>query len=419
MNIFHKINHYRIVKLLYTLYMAIFMFIIEINIFSPMPSNRIGIKDFLILIILGLLMEYLNYKEKKPKLILLIVLAIDLIYSAIFYWFGSRGNYFVLSFMLNLIYILIHNKFDEPNIDNYHYKSLGKILNIILVLSILFYGFLTPYEVSYLFKAYIAYLISYILLLRESRRFSFKLYKKEDNIITSLYVIFIIFMFTPICNKIIQGIIGVLGKLLELVAYIIATMLYYTIGMVILKLKEFIKRNAVKTPSNESKDIFDLMKETLKDKNPDSVYNTWFFILAYSIIIILIILLLIYIFKKFRLRTIEKDGFVEIREKVENIPFMKKRKRVSYGNNKAKNKNLIFVCYRKFLILAWKKGLYKNYMTSRQVNGMVRTEISNKDEELKILSEVYNEAKFSNHNLNEEKVKNVENAYKEVKKVLK
>lgn len=413
MNIFSKINHYRIVKLLYTLYMAIFMFIIEINIFSPMPSNKIGIKDFLILIILGLLMEYLNYKEKKPKLILLIVLAIDLIYSAIFYWFGSSENYFVLSFMLNLIYILIHNKFNEPNIDNYHYKSLGKILNIILVLSILFYGFLTPYEVSYLFKAYIAYLISYILLLRESRRFSFKLYKKEDNIITSLYVMFIIFMFTTIGNRIAGILILGIKKFLIASMYVIATILYYTIGNLLFKIRNLVgeKNTAPTVPKSIS--------EVMNTKELDAVYNIWFFILAYSIIIILIIILLIYIFKKFRLRTIEKDGFVEIREKVENIPFIKKRKRVSYGNNKDKNKNLIFVYYRKFLILVWKKGLYKNYMTSRQVKGMVRTEISNKDEELTILSEVYNEAKFSNHNLNEEKVKNVENAYREVKKVLK
>ncbi|MEW8955820.1 hypothetical protein, partial [Clostridium sp.] len=174
-------NSYRMIKLLYTFFIASFMFALEISILSPLFKVNLSGKDLIILIALGILIQVLSSKDISPKKYMPVIFFISFIYSYFFYKWNRADNYMALIFIFLSIYLLVYVSLDENAVHYEYYRRLGIKTSIILISLIVSYMFLESYDKNILGKVYIIYIISYVSLLRSSRKVFFNVYNIKDE----------------------------------------------------------------------------------------------------------------------------------------------------------------------------------------------------------------------------------------------
>ncbi|WP_027632023.1 hypothetical protein [Clostridium hydrogeniformans] len=408
------INSYRIIKLLYTFFIASFMFALEISIVSPMFKVRVGYKDLLILILLGLLIQVATIKEIKTKVYFPIIIILELLYSYLFYSFNRPVNNMILIFTFLIVYLLIYISLDESAIYHEYYKRLGIKTSIILLSLIVSYIFIDDYNKNILGKVYIIYILSYISLLRASRKVFFKVYTMKDGKINLALLVGSMSIFLPWTNSLIYSLKTIYEAIMEPIVVLVANILYYIIGYPLMKITRGGGNKAV-----EFNNFSNL--EKFEGNYREDLYYKEFKIIAYiiyGITLVLFIYMAFRILKRIRIKKTIKDEFMEEREKIS----IKKDKKIFNMYRELRNKDnreKIYYYYRSFLKKAKEKDLYKPHMTARQVYGKVRGEIRGKDKELLDLKDIYNKAKFSSEEVTSEMTSAVENAYKSVDRTLK
>lgn len=408
------INSYRIIKLLYTFFIASFMFALEISIVSPMFKVRVGYKDLLILILLGLLIQVATIKEIKTKVYFPIIIILELLYSYLFYSFNRPVNNMILIFTFLIVYLLIYISLDESAIYHEYYKRLGIKTSIILLSLIVSYIFIDDYNKNILGKVYIIYILSYISLLRVSRKVFFKVYTMKDGKINLALLVGSMSIFLPWTNSLIYSLKTIYESIMDPIVVLVANILYYIIGYPLMKITRGGGNKAV-----EFNNFSNL--EKFEGNYREDLYYKEFKIIAYiiyGITLVLFIYMAFRILKRIRIKKTIKDEFMEEREKIS----IKKDKKIFNMYRELRNKDnreKIYYYYRSFLKKAKEKDLYKPHMTARQVYGKVRGEIRGKDKELLDLKDIYNKAKFSSEEVTSEMTSAVENAYKSVDRTLK
>ena len=409
-------NSYRIIKLLYTFFIASFMFALEISIVSPLFKLSLSGKDLIILIVLGMLIQVLSSKDISPNKYMPIIFFISFIYSYFFYKLNRTDNYMALIFIFLSVYLLVYVSLDENAIYYEYYRRLGIKTSIILVSLIVSYMFLESHDKNILGKVYIIYIISYISLLRTSRKVFFNVYNIKDEKFNLGLLLGSMVIFLPWTNRVLKVLKVIYESVMGPIIILITNVLYY---LIVYPMSKIVNRENIKTfdmgasgNANEFETIY---------KN--GLYHKEFVILGYIIYVIIIVIFLyiaIKILKRMGKKNPYKDEFIEEREKIYKDNTKKKIFNIYKSTFNKDNREKVFYYYGKFLKKAKNKELYKPHMTARQVYGKVRGEIKDKDKdkELLELKDIYNKAKFSSDEVTIEMSERIERAYKSVEKPL-
>ena len=144
-------------------------------------------------------------------------------------------------------------------------------------------------------------------------------------------------------------------------------------------------------------------------------------ILAFKILILILILYIIYKFlSRFRSKTKKYNGFVEEKERIVRKKNKKHWVKDLFGKifqGGGSNRDKILYTYKGFEKITEEADIYKPYMTATQLKNVTKINVDNFDN-LDEMTEVYNEAKFSIHDMTEEQVEQVKKGHNNIKKQL-
>lgn len=395
--------------LIYTILLTVFSMIMQVALTRMFLGLSLESLDFIILIGLSSLYFSLVEREIKIEVVMMICITLGAIIINVLHG-GDLIFRYVFLIILHMI-ILLLNRCGEMTRE----EVKAKVTNMIICIFISSFGFIDKNEKYFylLGQLAITFFIIYIYLLRRIRDFYYRL-KKENRKQNIAYCIFILLLFIDSTQKIfvmafkvVVGIITfVLGEFLGIIAILIGpimTKIYIPpeLAELFLKLQQ----------QTSGKEIIEKSGE-----EGGNIFGTEIVRGIQLVSIIIIIILIYFIIKKiyFLLKSEESNSGIRIeREKIKKKDNIRKD-----GKRKAPVtiKEKILYSYREFLIKAKKKELYKEYMTGRQVQSRVGAEVCQVQEELKAMTSIYNEVKFSNHEVDEKKLKDFNENYDKVKK---
>jgi hypothetical protein len=422
---------FRQIKTLYSTTYVLLLYIIWTLVSCIFLYNKIYFNVFLITLGTVFLMEYLYVKEYKKY----IVLGVPLLIGALVLWLTLDLYLCMLNFVFIAASVILVFRDEEGNVNYNEYKNKwivgGYTIFALTLFSILYF----QEGIKPLFKVYVMYFILVIICLRESLRFTYNIRTKYSKHINIGIVAFVVLIFQDYTykifslgvSKLFQGINFVLDKILGVVIYIVQFPVAYGVEF----LKKFLSKFDInmKTLDEMQKGLDALVtsKKLFQEDTFSDSYSTWIainilkFLLAIGILIILIrtISALTKIEKK-------ESGYIEYTEKIED----KKKHKDSLIAKIAKNilrkkgtiKEEILYNFGEFEKITDKVEIYKPYMTASQLKNVTKIKVENV-ENLDNMTNIYNEAKFSTHEVSSESldivkkaVKNAETQLKEVYK---
>ncbi|AWZ47629.1 hypothetical protein C3495_01675 [Clostridiaceae bacterium 14S0207] len=427
------------VKFIFAVFMNTMLFILWsffIKILLNIDLSRyIYILNLTILFLTLYLSKYIFKRLYKNNRILLLTLIISILTSPVVYFLMDSK---VLGVILNLVYILVLvfsiGTFKETLYSYYQYQNI--VRNSLIIIGIL--GVFINFIFDELFQRinifYFLILVFSILLLRESRNYKYKIRnknaKKTNGMIFSVVMLMSI---EPIYNIFIlffMKLKGYLSGYFDKFFYYI----FCKIGIVINKVCDFIKVNLGNSDSGK----IDVQKVDMKAINKvleskqgvagkvrnfiitligGGVYRILkilaFIIIAYTVVkLIKIIVARLFDHK-------EDEDEDEIVERIKESSNNKKHisiKRIF--KSKGDIRDNIRSIYRKFLNQCYKKKVFKPYMSATVLSNVLKIKVD-KNEELENLGKIYNEAKFSKHEMNVEKLSTMKKSYLTVDKYMK
>ncbi|WP_061996114.1 hypothetical protein [Clostridium sp. ATCC 25772] len=413
---------FRQVKLLYMATLNIMYFLLG-NLISNILIDK-NLSYYLILFtiattVCALICIDRNYNKKLaifiPFLVTLLILRFLI----------NDSSYIIVAIYFIVIYLFNLEKIDEP----ITYIDTRKTFIYIMLLSLLILWlaniFLWKNIVAYSFRAYIFYLALMIITFRELLRYENNIFNEKAKYFNLSIVAVIIIMsldpvmkfinitFSKLLNIIWSLVIGIIGFISKVVGVLVE--------FVVRNLRNIILKNdgsiedlnlfQNQKVSNEIKNIFD--NNIPVNSGLDIVVKFLFAIL--TIVIVYKMFSKIHILKK----KVDKN-YIEYVENIkkENRNKKNKLKKIKEILKIRKSvKEEIFYTYKKFERIANKVGVFKNYMTATQLKNVVNLKFDNM-EGLEDMTNIYNEAKFSNHHIPDEELKKIKEDYENVKKQL-
>lgn len=317
-------------------------------------------------------------------------------------------------FLVFLLYVLFLLDQVEMNYEKYK-KQMKPVLIFLIVLGIFIPG-IEKQLAAEIFRYFILSFISAVIVLREIRLYDFGIRNKKSiagNIIIGVIIIFLSTDFGATLVVMLLGLIlkGIEGFYLGL-AYLVSPFL---------SLLDHVK---VKDPKGMAMGLNGLAGKTkgLKPKVPignrisDAMSGIGPFIKAAIVIIILFL-----IYRQIR-KLISKGskqivGITLEREKIARDgkqPFdpLKVLRKLFKRNDIREN---ILYTYFKFEYRTSAKGIFKNYMTANELKEETKPLVTQKEDVIS-LTNIYNETKFSDHNITEDKLIIIRNNYNNLKK---
>lgn len=432
-------NKYDILKFSYYAIFALFFSIVSSTVFTLFHIMAPTIPLLFGISLVCILIYFLLIKKGAKLWISIAIAEIAAILQLYFITYNGEAIWGSLIVFIILIYI-----YKNWNVDiNYgmiifHIKRFFKILTILgLYVSVLCYAGVFTRDVNNMFIMYIAFFLLSILVVREGRIYSYKIKSKKNLLIDALLIasimilsikelmMFFVNSFAHIFNIVYNAILNCFTFLVNLL-YI------YIIKPLIDKLR-LLFHHASKAQVNKQGDTSsqnDFLKK-LADDNRDykkgvHMSNTMEIVLSITIAIIIAIVV-IKLIKKHNSKVFNSNSYItEKREKiVDKIDDKSKDKKNSFIKKIASIFNLgkdtnskILVMYKSFLNITYIKGFFKKYMTPTELKNKMTNGKYDADS-LKVITEVYNEAKFSNHKLHENSSelmkKNIDSINKELK----
>lgn len=425
------------VKFIFAVFMNTMLFILWsffIKILLNIDLSRyIYILNLTILFLTLYLSKYIFKRLYKNNRILLLTLIISILTSPVVYFLMDSK---VLGVILNLVYSLVLvfsiGTFKETLYSYYQYQNI--VRNSLIIIGILgvFMNFIFDELFQRINTFYFLILVFSILLLRESRNYKYKIRnknaKKTNGMIFSVVMLMSI---EPIYNIFIlffMKLKGYLSGYFDKFFYYI----FCKIGIVINKVCDFIKVNLGNSDSGK----IDVQKVDMKAINKvleskqgvaGKVRNFIITLIGggvYCILKILAFIIIAYaVVKLIKIIVVRlfdhKEDEDEIVERIKESSNNKKHisiKRIF--KSKGDIRDNIRSIYRKFLNQCYKKKVFKPYMSATVLSNVLKIKVD-KNEELENLAKIYNEAKFSKHEMNVEKLSTMKKSYLTVDKYMK
>ncbi len=336
-------------------------------------------------------------------------------------------EHFVPYSVLGLITVLALPRYDAESISSYKYilRNLKNSL-FMLIGSLVLYLKVDKSFGNSLLRYYIAFLVIAIITLREGRKFEYDIKrKKEDDMVNFGILIAVIVISSNfvynICKTIIFSILKLIAFMAEKILVGFVYIITVPLNALVNYIQNLLKRNAG-NPNVQISDKKDGLEE-LKDIVNDQQVS---YVIVENIIKIIIIAAIIYliyfVIKKYRYsKVIKEEGIVEVREKISVEKPAKKKtvkdKLKDIIGAKTLNEKILNI-YKDFEKITFKKGWFKPYMTPRQLYKVTRIHIEEK-KKIKYITKMYNEAKFSSHEISEDEFVKYKEYYGDIKDKIK
>jgi|GEM_PF-2996719 len=419
-------NPDRQIRNIYMVNFLIFMYIIWSTLSNFSLENRADYKLYIITLLAIFVLQYLNYKNFN-KIMSVSISSISAL--LLMYAFMRDFKYLLINIIYYLFIVFLFSKYEKNSLDYYRLKDYVKKCLITMIVIAVVLLKIDIYQKQEILKFYIIYLASAVILLRRSRAYINNLNKKvsvkNDILITGALVIFCFDFVSNQVLKLISLMLSFSGLVLSYAAipleYLLEkfiSLIYYLLGSNLRKLLKFLGQAVYKSSVANTKST---KVNYAKGKMSPTITPTW----ISSILGILVIVLIIYIIYKFAQRYADNkimkisEGVFEEREKIRKNKREKEAKRIFhfFKGGKSVNDKVIYL-FAKFEYITLRKGLFKNSMTADELVETTRSYL-NTDEEIKILADTYNEAKFSGRNLHENKFYSANKVYLKIRKLLK
>ena len=410
---------YRKVKSIYSISLVTISFIIWSTLSNWIFKSPVDYKIFLITLGIVFFTQYLNVKRLRKVLAILLPLGLSI--GASFMLF--KGQSIILNTIFLLFMILITYSLEDSNIDHSQYKE--DIVKSVVALAIVWvFSFILGSEfVNAMYKFHILYIIMIIILMRETRRYVYGV-KNNSSMITNIIIGTSVLVLSldyagEIIGKLLAMLINLASYILVIITSILTKIFGGIVGTISEKLRELILKRKAFVPNQT------IVDEKFKEQPILTEYKgielpPWL-ILTFKVLILILIFYVIYKFlSRLRSKTKIYNGFVEEKEKI-----VKKKKKKHWvkdlfgkvfqsgGNNREK----ILYTYKGFEKITEEADIYKPYMTATQLKNVTKIKVDN-FENLEEMTQVYNEAKFSMHDMTEEQVQQVKKGHSNIKKQL-
>lgn len=429
-------NSYKEIKVLYQGTIAFFNFIVFeaiLNVFHI--SYGISAVTLILSVASVFFADYLVLKLKNKNIAFFIPVILSLVVFYIFY----QDYYKLYNIVVVVFNVVMINKTSEEFL-NYDYY-ISEIKNKIAILLaadtvILISEFASGinYDRSGVLRLSIIFLILAVVLLRAGRNFSngisnTRTRKFNIAIAASAFIISI-----PIISEKLFWVFTMINKGLGILfGYVYVLLLKYILWPII----KYVLAPLFTLIENAFKKLFGGSKFNVQIKTNNGVpkgqkqkyippkalvLSPMAEKIMFAIAIFLVLYIAYRIFMKASTnKKIIYDDVVEEREVIKGDNKGKKKKSFRQAimdlfkgqNNNEKIKNI----YKSFQKDTLKKGIFKKYMTASNLRNITSAYVDSKGE-LTDITEKYNEAKFSSHNMTEESLTSVKEDYNKIKKEL-
>jgi len=412
---------YRKVKSMYSISFVTISFIIWSTLSECLFKNPVDYKLFSISLVIVFFTQYLNSIKIKKPLLVILLLGINMLVSFIFF----KGQVILLNTTFLMFMVLITYSLEKTPIDYSQYKEDVNKSIITLVFLWLISFSLGVQFINEIYKFNILYLISIIILMRETRRYVYTIKSKTSkvtNIIIGISVLAISLDYAKvIITKLLEMFMIAASFILSIIVSFLNIILGRTIAAIAEKLMELsIKHKSLLKNQNTNQIGNNLIKETAISKYESSSLPPELIFILKILIIVFILYILYKFLSRFRSKTKVYQGFVEEKERI--VKRKNKKHWVKniigkiFQGNKS-NRDKILYTYKGFEKTTAQANFYKPYMTASQLKNVTKINVNNYDN-LDDMTHLYNEAKFSLHPMTEENVEKVKKGHSNVKKQL-
>lgn len=428
-------SNYKEIKFLYYSSIIFFYFIIWESILNVFEIYK-GI-NIIILILSFIVVFFVDYLMDKVKKSYIAFFVPILVSGAILYIiYGGFSQIYNIILIALCVSIAGKDKNEFLNYD-YYSDSVKKKIGILLLTDtiVAISGSVASggYYKSGILLLSISFLILSVVLLRDGRNFSHGISNTKARKFNIVIVAIAFLMSIPVVGKKLILLLSIINKgfsiayeqfCLVLSKYILWPFVMYILYPICRFIAAifralFARRKALKPKVNVTNPKFKQNKaDIIKSfKMPDSVKK----ILA--VIVLAAILYLIYLLytKRKKNKMTFNDDVLEEREKIDDVGSRKERphlgKRIMDFLRGETNSKKVRNVYKEFEKDTFKKGIFKKYMTATRLKNVSSAYINSKDD-LEDMTNVYNEARFSNHDIDDDKVHTVRNNYSKIKKEL-
>jgi len=375
-------------------------------------------------------MQFLKYKFnnlllwKKYKFVLQIV--ISLVACAVLMIIFNIGN-IIFSIVFIIVSICISYGYEDEVIDYYTYRDRVQKGLILFVFLGVIISFTDKCMSILLSKYYIFIIVTAVLLLRESRRYSFKIRNKRSyfyNIVIAITIV--LFSINKVFlrfKEIFHWIFSEINKLFQIFVNIIVLFLMKILEKPFLYLKNFIVAHMNENTQNVLDNLIkgDNTINSNIEKDYISTIGTTALYIAIKILLISLVIFAIYkivIGRKsteyipFEISTEEKEKIINRKRK---SIFGNLARKILKGNGSI-NEQILYV-YKKFQIMTLDKNIFKPHMNATQLSNVTKLYVDDV-EDLDSISQIYNEAKFSQHDMKNDDLKIMKQNYKNIERQL-
>jgi hypothetical protein len=424
-----SMSWFRQIKVIYSLRILIFIYILWSFFINSIFLVFFDYRLFIIAFGAGLLMQYLKCREVNKHFVLLVpsVLGCNAAYI-----FGMRKPLEIILCAIFLwFYTYMLYKFDDENIkyNLYVYRAKRAVIALVLISPIFLINFYKNFPQN-IGKLCIFYLIILIISLRESRAYEFGVKNKRNiwgNIISVIAILLLsldsVFEALMFAIKFLLKYVGygcyyVLLTIVKLMSYLIGYPLLWLIQKIMSMIQKKGKSATQDTSLNNSDKLAKLLKKASKRQ-----FNMPYYIQ----VIIGIALLLIILYIVIRLMRFEQKRAAEKYSgdtiEIEKIEKSHKKVKGSFIDMvrdifaSADLRSQVISMYRAFEKMMSIKGIFKKYMTASQLSNIAASKVSDRAP-LDTIANIYNECKFSEHEVTKKHLDSIKENCKNIKNEL-
>lgn len=403
----------RKIKVLYMLSFSVLFYASWSIIAGILLYEKPSFLLFALLILTCIITQIFFSHDQYGKIPLAVTIAVS---AVLCFLIGIK--YFIFNEAAVIFYILCLNKLERQ--DLLYEEARNKVRkNIIFMVLLGIFLFIYKFDIQYIIRMYFLFLILSIISLREIRAYQFGIARKNYLITNIGITISIVVLSVNVIFGTIAKAFSVVFKfVLDILSYV-AFYLGCAIGYILMPLTNLF----IKSPKNK-KDYVDYVGNV--GKTPDfSKYKggsiTVSPVALYIIEAAIVVIILFVLYKFFRTgnrnKKILKDDEIEIREDIKSVHKHGRKKADDLAEFlKARTiKDKIFYYFKKYEQKTFDKGIFKTFMTAGQLKNIVRANTDAEADSLENITDLYNEAKFSSHDMKDNDIKTIKISFKDVK----
>lgn len=388
-----------------TYYAAAFMMLVS-SIFSMVISaiTRMPVKldIFIVAFAVNIAIYFLMSRTTNKWTAILAPIILAAVYEFIFYSIPLAIINSIFVLFLNLLFI----KENTQIIDYDSYRGvLYKGISGVLVAAVLYSIFNKNYGI-YVYRVIIIYLILTFIALRETLGYCNHIKKSKRTRITNVVLAVMALLLTRnfffnLLKKVSNIILDVIFWILDCVFKVVCIVIGPPLQWIYTKLsgREIIFDIGTVGFNNEGG-----IKNQIEYSNEGGTIPVELIVTIFKVIaIIALIVVIIMIIRKIgRIDINDKDeSFIETTEAIAPEEKTKKqhfKKIRELFRKKGTPKEEVLYRYGKLISTSRKRGIFKKYMTPRQLENRLKLKVDDK-ETLSRITSIYNEAKFSTHEI--------------------